>query len=86
MLRFCWVNTSLTGVWVIVEYVSGIRVLDLQTHGWIEGGGVIVDVTSDQFDDVAEEVAVTKDHSWHSQFAEDLPRHAARTDVYDSEV
>jgi hypothetical protein len=43
------------------EYVSGIRSCDQHSHAWLEKDGWIVDITADQFDDVDQEVLLTKD-------------------------
>jgi len=48
------------------EYVSGWR--GKQSHAWLEGHGLIVDITADQFPDVSDPAIVTTDMSWHSQF------------------
>lgn len=74
-------------------YVWGHR--EKYSHGWLESGNLIVDITSDQFladpeailvlDEPPQTtggVLVTTDRSWHSQF-EDMQRHAARIDIYD---
>ena len=53
------------GLW---EYAGGERELDLHSHAWIEQDGLIVDITADQFEDMAEPVIVTRDRSWHRQF------------------
>lgn len=65
------------------EYVTGERVRDLYSHAWIEQDGLIVDITADQFDDVDQPVIVTRDPSWHGQFANREPRHPALIDIYD---
>jgi hypothetical protein len=39
----------------------------LPSHAWIEQDGWIVDITSDQFDDVARPVIVTRDRTWHDR-------------------
>jgi hypothetical protein len=54
------------------EYVAGQQ--GLQTHAWLEGHGLIVDITADQFPDVSDPAIVTTDKSWHSQFVENHRR------------
>lgn len=68
------------GLW---EYVGGEREPDLHSHAWLELGGLIVDITADQFEDVGEPVIVTRDRSWHMQFKYPEPRHPARIGEYD---
>ena len=51
------------------EYVNGTRQSDGQSHAWIETEGIIVDITGDQFSEIADEVMVTADTSWHRQFS-----------------
>jgi len=48
------------------EYVSGWR--KQQSHAWLEGHGLIVDITADQFVDVYQSTIVTTDKSWHRHF------------------
>ena len=43
--------------------------LDQQSHGWIEQDGLIVDITADQFADVAEPVIVTRRSPWHERWS-----------------
>jgi hypothetical protein len=64
------------------EYVNGIRRADGQSHAWIETGGIIVDITSDQFADVADEVVVTSDPVWHRQFSDRPGRRPADFLIY----
>jgi hypothetical protein len=63
------------GTWM---YVMGFRDSDSWTHAWLEADGVIVDITSDQFDDVTSAVVVTHDRQWHDREFErvSLPRPA----------
>lgn len=45
---------------------------DVEDHAWLERDGMIVDKTSDQFEDLSEKVCVTPDSSaWHDSF--DIP-------------
>ncbi len=41
-----------------------------QTHAWVEGSGVISDITADQFDPDLPGVWITADRGWHGQFSE----------------
>lgn len=41
------------------------------SHGWIEQAGLIVDITADQFETVADPVLVTRDRAWHGLGAPD---------------
>ncbi|HEY2012884.1 MAG TPA: hypothetical protein VGH38_05250 [Bryobacteraceae bacterium] len=50
------------------EYVNGIRGADRQSHAWIETDGMIVDITADQFSEIAEGVIVTSERGWYEQF------------------
>jgi hypothetical protein len=68
------------GLW---EYTGGQREPDLFSHALVEQGGLIVDITADQFDDVSEPVIVTRDRSWHGQFVFQEPRNQARISDYD---
>jgi hypothetical protein len=43
---------------------------DRRSHAWLEGHGVIVDITADQFPDVCAPVLVTRDPSWRQRFHE----------------
>jgi hypothetical protein len=69
------------GLW---EYAAGSRMRDLHSHAWIEHGGLIVDITADQFEEIEEPVIVTRDPGWHRQFVYPEPRHPARIGDYDS--
>ena len=48
------------------EYVSGWR--ERQSHAWLEGHDLTVDITADQFADVYQSAIVTADKSWHTHF------------------
>jgi hypothetical protein len=51
-----------------VRYVyNGRRSPD--SHAWVEVGGIIVDITADQFTDNPNAVIVTEERSWHSRFS-----------------
>jgi len=63
------------------EYVAGNR--GEWSHAWVELGGLVVDVTADQFDDEDQAVVVRAAPSaWHSGF-EEHTRHAASILAYD---
>jgi hypothetical protein len=64
------------------EYVNGIRPADGESHAWIEIDGIIVDITGDQFDEIADEVMVTADATWHRQFSEKPGRRPADFLIY----
>jgi hypothetical protein len=64
------------------EYVNGIRRLDGRSHAWIETEGLIVDITSDQFAEVSDEVVVTPDATWHRQFCDRPGRRPADFLIY----
>ena len=53
------------GKWTYVQGQAGGQ--RFATHAWVEQDGLIVDITADQFDDVAEPVIVTRDRSWHDR-------------------
>ena len=59
------------------EYLSGCGLGDWtyrwgvrkqQTHAWLEQGGVIVDITADQFGEGMPSVLITRDRRWHEAF------------------
>lgn len=50
-------------------YVSGLLESDHISHAWLEKDGVIIDATSDQFEDGIGRPMVTCDKSWHAQFS-----------------
>ena len=68
------------------EYVNGIRRADGQSHAWIETGGIIVDITGDQFAEVADEVVVTGDTTWHRQFSDRPGRRPADFLIYGADT
>lgn len=39
-----------------------------RSHAWLHVGNIIVDITADQFDDMAERVIVTRSSHWHQTF------------------
>lgn len=64
------------------EYVNGIRCFDGQSHAWIETEGIIVDITGDQFAEIADEVVVTLNPAWHQQFSDRQGRRPADFLIY----
>lgn len=38
------------------------------SHGWLQRGDLIIDITADQFDDVTETVIVSRDSAWHRKW------------------
>ena len=38
------------------------------THAWLSFEGLIVDITSDQFEDISDRVIVSKNSEWHQEF------------------
>ncbi len=63
------------------RYVLGGR--EERSHAWIEGNGLIIDITADQFSDFDEPVFVSKRSSWHEGF-KGKSMHAADYRLYDS--
>ena len=63
------------------DYVLGYC-LD-QSHAWLDQGGLIVDITADQFEDQDDSIIITFNHSYHSKFISEF-LHKARIHVYDS--
>lgn len=49
------------------RYVEGERE-DGKGHAWLEQGGVFIDITADQFDEVSETVYVGRPNSWYQGF------------------
>ncbi|MEI9973783.1 MAG: hypothetical protein WDO73_18050 [Ignavibacteriota bacterium] len=68
------------------EYVNGIRLSDGRSHAWIETDGIIVDITSDQFAEIADEVVVTRDTTWHRQFCDRPGRRPADFLIYGADT
>ena len=57
------------------------------SHAWIESSPWIVDITADQFEDVAESVIVTMNRSWHDDRFPSAPgRRTASLDWFDSSL
>ncbi len=68
------------GIETPFTYVPGQRGAspDLQSHIWLEAEGVVVDITADQFPEVAEPVIVAGNSAWHETFTKDTDMlHAA---------
>jgi hypothetical protein len=53
-----------------------------RSHAWLEADGVIVDITADQFPEIAEPVIVTTHSVWHKKFKQERP-HEADHHVYE---
>jgi hypothetical protein len=51
-------------------YMLGWRESDSgrSSHAWLETGGVIVDITADQFPEIDERIIVTENSAWHAGF------------------
>jgi hypothetical protein len=69
----CGDTAMLMGTYLIkcgferVEYVVGID--GEHSHAWLECDGFIVDLTADQFGCEIDRVIVTRNRSWHDDFA-----------------
>ncbi len=48
------------------EYIAGERAE--QSHAWLEQGDLIIDITGDQFQDMADRVFVGRQSAWHDSF------------------
>jgi len=48
------------------DYMLGVRAG--WSHAWLQRGALIVDITADQFDDMAEPVVVAEVSDWHALF------------------
>lgn len=44
------------------------------SHAWLEGYGLVVDITADQFADVSTKVIVVTGSAWHGRFLEQRRR------------
>ena len=64
------------------EYVVGERRTNFHSHAWLEQNGIIVDITTDQFEGMNNPILVTTDCLWHPQFEEE-DRHIADFERYD---
>jgi hypothetical protein len=66
------------------DYVCGeiFEAGRMRTHAWLQRGGLIIDITADQFHDIDLPVLITDDHTWHDQFVSKV-KHVAGWDVYD---
>ena len=60
------------------QYVVGMRGAydERHSHAWIEAGGVIIDITADQFPCIGEKVIVSEQSGWHETFEREV-RHEA---------
>ena len=53
------------------DYVCGE--IDGKTHAWLEKDGIIVDITADQFNEIADEIIVTTNNDYfYKRFKENL--------------
>jgi len=71
----CGNASDILGTWLIengfggVVYVWGVRGDEgEQSHGWLEVGGLVIDITSDQFEDGLEAVYVGPMTRFHESF------------------
>lgn len=55
------------------QYICGNKYEPFSSHGWLQHGEWIVDITADQFDDVNDSVIVTDKSEWHACWAPDRP-------------
>lgn len=62
------------------NYMLGSR--NGHSHSWMQQGDLIVDITADQFPDVAEPVIVARQSSWHAKFRR-ATEHVADYEIYD---
>jgi len=62
------------------NYMLGSR--NGHSHAWLQQGDLIVDITADQFPDVADPVIVTRQSDWHNKFQGEA-QHVADYEVYD---
>lgn len=56
-----------------------------QSHAWLEQGGLIVDITADQFPEVEDVVIVTYDSDWHQEWRGHMGVRAASLAYYDND-
>jgi hypothetical protein len=54
-----------SGIWL---FRSGVRSEPFFTHAWLELNGLVVDITADQFDDIREEIVLTRDRGWYAHW------------------
>lgn len=62
------------------EYICGNKYSSdgsPSSHAWLRFNGLIVDITADQFPEVADKVIVTSASKWHKNWEEDRPTLAA---------
>jgi hypothetical protein len=66
------------------QYVCGIRRRphEEHEHAWLRQGGVIIDITADQFSEIHEPVIVTTNHTWYNAFKV-RNEHEADYELYD---
>jgi hypothetical protein len=52
---------------ISTKYVWGINSNDF-SHAWLEYDDIIIDLTADQFQEINEEVVITRNRKWYEQF------------------
>lgn len=57
-------HTGFQCAWGEIVKPDGTR----PSHGWLQRGDLIVDITADQFDEIAEPVIVATDSAWHRKW------------------
>jgi len=67
------------------RYCLGFQCDSLASHAWLERDGLTLDITADQFPDVAERVLLTAKPTWHqANFIRSGAGHVAGLDWYKS--
>jgi hypothetical protein len=87
-LGSCGDSTPLSGTFLKQHglgsfmHIQGIR--HGHTHAWLEADGLIVDISADQFPEIADQVIVASQSQWHATFqrVESRP-HEADYRIYD---
>ena len=46
------------------------------SHAWLEKGNLVVDITTDQFSEIADEVIICLDSAWHKPFKKKIENKA----------
>ncbi|HUN33269.1 MAG TPA: hypothetical protein VMU95_14755 [Trebonia sp.] len=66
-------------------YCQGLQCDSLAAHGWLEQDGLTLDITADQFPEIAEPVLLTTTPAWHhANFIMSGGGHVASVDWYKS--
>jgi hypothetical protein len=78
-----YLHDSGLGDWI---HRSGKRWNPDSSHAWLERDGLLLDITADQFEDVSQPVMITKDRTWHSQFADRFSSRIAGLAWFGSDV